>query len=69
MNGTKALTFDTLGTIHDWDNGIRAKLAEIVEREGVEADWIGADWAEDDWGAMTNIQRRRSLATMTLKDR
>ena len=55
MEGIKALTFDTGGTILDWHRGIKAKLAEIGERRGVEADWT----------AMTNTYRRRSLAKMT----
>ena len=55
IDGVKALTFDTGGTILDWHSGIKAKLVEIGGRRGVEADWA----------AVTNTYRRRSLATMT----
>lgn len=55
IDGVKALTFDTGGTILDWHSGIEAKLAEIGARRGVEADWA----------AVTNTYRRRSLTKMT----
>lgn len=55
MDGIRALTFDTGGTILDWHSGIKAKLAEIGARRGIEADWA----------AITNAYRRRSLMQMT----
>lgn len=55
IDGIKALTFDTGGTILDWHTGIEAKLSEIGTRHGVEADW----------SAVTNTYRRRSLMTMS----
>jgi 2-haloacid dehalogenase len=55
MQGIKALTFDTGGTILDWHAGISAKLAEVGARRGIAADWA----------ALTNAYRRKSLMQMT----
>lgn len=55
MDGIRALTCDTGGTILDWHSGIKAKLAEIGARHGVDADW----------SAITNTYRQRSLVRMT----
>lgn len=55
MDKTKALLFDTGGTILDWHSGIRSTLEQIGRRRGIDADWA----------AITNIYRRRSLARMT----
>ena len=53
MDGIKALTFDTGGTILDWHRGVASVLAEIGGvRDGV------------DWGSITNRYRARSLASM-----
>ena len=38
MQGIKALTFDTGGTILDWHTGISAALAEAGGRHGLERD-------------------------------
>lgn len=54
MDGIKALTFDTGGTILDWHGGISRAMAEVGRRRNVEADW----------GALANEYRRRSLATI-----
>lgn len=51
MQGIKALTFDTGGTILDWHSGIKRELAAAGARRGVTADWTG----------LTNEFRRRSL--------
>ena len=39
MDGIKALTFDTGGTILDWHSGVKAALAAAGARRGVAADW------------------------------
>lgn len=54
MDGIKALTFDTGGTILDWHGGISRKLAEVAGRRGLKADWAAA----------TNEYRRRSLGAI-----
>lgn len=54
LNGVKALTFDTGGTILDWHTGFSVALAELGENHGVEGDW----------GMMANDIRRRSLGRM-----
>ena len=54
MDGIKALTFDTGGTILDWHGGISRKLAEVAGRRGLKADWA----------AVTNEYRRRSLGAI-----
>ena len=54
LDGIKALTFDTGGTILDWHTGFRTALAEAGARHGVEADWA----------ALANELRRRSLKRM-----
>ncbi len=54
MQGIKALTFDTGGTILDWHSGISAALAACGERRGLSRDWK----------AITNEYRRRSLRRM-----
>jgi 2-haloacid dehalogenase len=54
LDGIKALTFDTGGTILDWHTGFRTALAEAGARHGVERDWT----------ALTNELRRRSLKRM-----
>mgnify|MGYP000329468701 CR=1 FL=1 len=42
MDGIKALTFDTGGTILDWHGGISRKLAEVAGRRGLKAGWAAA---------------------------
>ena len=54
LEGVKALTFDTGGTILDWHTGFRTALAETGARYGL----------EKDWAALTNELRRRSLGRM-----
>lgn len=54
IDGVKALTFDTGGTILDWHTGFSTALAEVGARHGLERDW----------GAITNELRRRSLKRM-----
>lgn len=54
MDGIKALTFDTGGTILDWHGGVSGVLAEIGTARGV----------THDWADLTNEYRRRSLARM-----
>ncbi|MEK9723136.1 MAG: hypothetical protein VW405_06580 [Rhodospirillaceae bacterium] len=39
LNGIKALTFDTGGTILDWHSGFRDGLAALGAAHGVDADW------------------------------
>jgi 2-haloacid dehalogenase len=52
MDGIKALTFDTGGTILDWHSGLKRAFAAAGARRGVAADWT----------QITNEFRRRSLA-------
>jgi len=54
IEGIKALTFDTGGTILDWHTGIRDELARTGKTHGV----------EQDWAAIANEFRRRSLRRM-----
>jgi len=54
MDGIKALTFDTGGTILDWHTGLRTALAAAGARHGV----------NKDWPALANQFRRRSLKRM-----
>lgn len=54
VDGIKALTFDTGGTILDWHTGFRTALAKLGEKHGVSADWT----------KLTNEIRRRSLKAM-----
>ncbi len=54
LDGIKALTFDTGGTILDWHAGFRETLAEAGARHG----------AERDWDALANELRRKSLKRM-----
>jgi 2-haloacid dehalogenase len=54
MNGIRALTFDTGGTILDWHTGFSRALAAAGERHHV----------HKDWAALTNELRRRSLKAM-----
>jgi 2-haloacid dehalogenase len=54
MDGIKALTFDTGGTVLDWHGGISRTLAEVAVRRGLKADWA----------AVTNEYRRRSLGAI-----
>jgi 2-haloacid dehalogenase len=54
LDGIKALTFDTGGTILDWHQGFSTALAEAGARHGV----------EKDWGALANEIRRKSLKRM-----
>lgn len=54
LNGIKALTFDTGGTILDWHSGVRAALALAGARHGV----------SKDWSALANEFRSRSLKRM-----
>ena len=51
IQGIKALTFDTGGTILDWHTGISGALAAAGGRHGLERDWP----------AITNDYRARSL--------
>ena len=55
MQDTRALAFDTGGTVLDWHSGIGAALAEMARRHGIERDWA----------RITNDYRRRSLRGMT----
>lgn len=55
LEGVRALTFDTGGTVLDWHRGIGAALAQAGARRGLQADWA----------AMTNEYRRRALKAMT----
>lgn len=54
MQGIKALTFDTGGTILDWHTGIGRALATAGEHHGLERDWP----------AVANDYRARSLKAM-----
>jgi 2-haloacid dehalogenase len=54
MDGIKALTFDTGGTVLDWHSGLSRALGEAGERRGIKADW----------GEVANEYRRRSLGTI-----
>ncbi len=51
MEGIKALTFDTGGTILDWHSGIKRALEAAGRQRGVSADWT----------AVTNEFRKRAL--------
>ncbi len=51
LEGIKALTFDTGGTILDWHSGFADALAQLGARHGVTSDW----------GAAANALRRQSL--------
>lgn len=51
LQGIKALTFDTGGTILDWHRGIKRELEAAGARRGVSADWTG----------LTNEFRKRAL--------
>ena len=54
MDGIKALTFDTGGTVLDWHGGLSRAMAEVAGRRGLKADWAAA----------ANEYRRRSLGTI-----
>ncbi len=54
LDGIKALTFDTGGTILDWHTGFSTALAETAARHG----------EERDWSALANEMRRGSLKRM-----
>jgi len=54
LEGIKALTVDTGGTVLDWHSGFREAFAAAGQRHGVER-----DWAE-----LANELRRRSLSMM-----
>jgi 2-haloacid dehalogenase len=54
MNGIKALTFDTGGTVLDWHTGITRALELTGQRYGLERDWP----------AIANEYRHRSLGRM-----
>ncbi len=54
MNGIKALTFDTGGTVLDWHTGISRALEQAGQRYGLALDWP----------AIANEYRRRSLRRM-----
>ena len=54
LDGVKALTFDTGGTILDWHSGFRDALAAAGARHGLERDWP----------AIANELRRRALGRM-----
>jgi len=55
MDGIKALTFDTGGTILDWHSGISGKMRELAKLRGIEANWP----------AITNDHRLKTLMGMT----
>ena len=59
LDGIKALTFDTGGTILDWHAGFREALAEAGARRPAEQ-----NWADRDWDALANELRRKSLKRM-----
>ena len=54
LEGVKALTFDTGGTILDWHTGFSKALATAGAKYGL----------EKDWGSIANEIRRRSLGRM-----
>lgn len=54
LDGVKALTFDTGGTILDWHTGVSNALAKTGAKHGIERDWTH----------ITNEFRRRSLGNM-----
>jgi len=54
LDGIKALTFDTGGTILDWHTGFSTAFAEAGAKHGL----------EKDWGAVANDLRRKSLGRM-----
>ncbi len=54
MQGIKALTFDTGGTVLDWHSGLSRAMAEVAGRRGLKADWAAA----------ANEYRRRSLGAI-----
>jgi 2-haloacid dehalogenase len=54
LDGIRALTFDTGGTILDWHSGLRRALAAAGAGHGIERDWA----------ALANEFRRRSLKRM-----
>ena len=54
MDGIKALTFDTGGTVLDWHTGISRALEQAGQRHGLELDWP----------AIANEYRHRSLSRM-----
>ena len=54
LDGVKALTFDTGGTILDWHTGFKTALSEAGARHGLERDWT----------TITNDLRRRALGKM-----
>ena len=51
VDGIKALTFDTGGTILDWHTGFTEAWAAAGRKHGI----------EKDWAALANDLRRRSL--------
>ncbi|MBL28796.1 MAG: hypothetical protein CMM50_14730 [Rhodospirillaceae bacterium] len=51
LDGLKALTFDTGGTILDWHTGFTTALAAVGQKHGIERDWP----------ELANELRRRSL--------
>ncbi len=54
LDGIKALTFDTGGTILDWHSGLRGAFAATGARHGVTREW----------GALVNEFRRQSLRSI-----
>ena len=54
LEGVKALTFDTGGTILDWHTGFSKALANAGAKYGL----------EKDWGSIANELRRRSRGRM-----
>ncbi len=54
MEGIKALTFDTGGTILDWHSGFCTALSQLGQAHGIERDWP----------SVTNDFRRESLSLM-----
>ena len=54
VDGIKALTFDTGGTILDWHTGFKTGLEELGGRHGVNANWA----------VLANEIRKASLGRM-----
>ncbi|MFC3612733.1 HAD family hydrolase [Lutimaribacter marinistellae] len=54
LDGIRALTVDTGGTVLDWHGGFRDALARAGQRHGIDRDWA----------TLANALRRRSLEAM-----
>ena len=57
LDGIKALTFDTGGTILDWHTGFKTGLEELGVRHGVNADWtmLANEIRKGSLGRMLNL--------------